>query len=728
MSAAPARLLSAARLEKGVEALAARHGAASDRPSLREDVIIRRLVQLGEVMWVVKNTETNKVYTFDDPTWELIRYYDGTRTRTQILESYNAGFPPGEGIPFQHVLDLEESLRTEKLLVRSEAERSFDFLKSSRRRAADNKAEGINPLYMLYHVLDPDRFLDRTVKWVRWLWTPPAVAVACVFFAMTIGVFGEHFATIWQETVETYAFLRKPFWDAVQFFAIFTSIGCVHEFAHAYVTKIYGGQVHDIGLALMYFAPAFYCDTSDSLLFESKWQRLWVTLAGIYIEALMCTVATGLWIASYPDTLLHELAYKTMLYTGVSTVFFNINPLIKIDGYWALTDLLGMPNLREDAFAYLGAWIQRKVLRLNAPLEPVSRRRRRIYIVYAFLAAIYAGFIMWFIGGLFFNFYSTFLPQFALILCLVTMAKIFKNRVNAVVRVAKLFYLDKKELLMSRRTNPPILLAAAALLLVAAVPWSRRSIESRIRLQPARTVQLQAPEEAVVAEVNAREGDLLREKDVVFVLASPRVESRAAAFASVSARLSKEAEGLRGAGDARGTFRAESERTAADAGLRSEEAARDRLSLRSPAAGTLLTPRVQDLLGRHVRGGTVLAEVGDCRTLRAEIHVTERLLTDLAVGAEVWAHLAARPSKVVRGHLVSIAPATLSVARSGAHEKEGLRPPERPEQFVAVAEFDNAAGLLLPRMSGVAKIYGNRASYLSRAFRIFRRWVQTIVW
>ncbi len=73
-------------------------------------------------------------------------------------------------------------------------------------------------------------------------------------------------------------------------------------------------------------------------------------MAGIYIEAILCTIATALWVATYPDTLLHELAYKTMLFTGVSTVFFNINPLVKIDGYYALCSLIEIPELREESF------------------------------------------------------------------------------------------------------------------------------------------------------------------------------------------------------------------------------------------------------------------------------------------------------------------------------------------------------------------------------------------
>ncbi len=718
-------LLSAGELSKGVEGLAERRGGPEDRPKLREDLVVRRLVQLGEVTWAIKNPETNKIYTFDDPTWELITFYNGARTRTEILNDYNTLFPPGEGIPLQHVLDLEESLRTEKLLFQSTTQRSLALLKASRKRTSDNKAEGVNPLYMLYHVWDPDRFLDRTVKYVRWLWSPPAVAVFSVLFAMTLWVFVEHFGPIWQETLETYAFLKKPFWDAMQFFLIFTTIGYFHELAHAYATKIYGGEVHSIGLALMYFAPAFYCDTSDSILFESKWHRLWVTLAGIYIEGMMCAVATFLWVVSYPDTLVHELAYKTMLYTGISTVFFNINPLIKIDGYWALTDMLGMPTLREDAFTYLGAFIQRKIFRLNVPLDPLSKKRRRIYIVYALLASAYAGFIMLFIGKLFYNLFAKYFPNVALLLASITMWKLFKKRVNLVGRVLKLFYLDKKELLMSKRMRPRLAAAAAAALVVLAVPWSRRTISATILLQPRSTSRLEAPESVQVASVLVNEGELVHEGQVLLTMTSAGLSSRMAELAAEKERLENELAHARSRDAADAAFRSERRLAAVAAELDAGESRRARLSLKSPLAGRILTPRTHDLEGRVVNAGTPLLEVADCRKMTAEIPVTERLLTDLAPGESVTARFAARPLESTRGSLASVAPATAPVEE----RKDGtLRPPERPERFIALAEFDNADGRLLPRMAGTARIYGARASYLSRSMRVLSRWTQTVIW
>ncbi|MFI5120888.1 MAG: HlyD family efflux transporter periplasmic adaptor subunit [Thermoanaerobaculia bacterium] len=714
----------------GVAALAAREARAADQPALRPDLVIRKLVQLGEVNWAVRSPETNKIHMFDEATWELVMLYDGTRTRAGIRDDYNRRFPEGEGIPLQHVLDLEESLRGLKLLVVSSRGRSLDLLQSfqtARRRTADKNAEGVNPMYMMFHAVDPDRFLEATQKYVRWLWTPPAVAFSCLLFALTLGVYVQHWDTIWRQTLETYAFYQKPFLQVLQFFAVFVSIGVFHELSHAYVTKFYGGEVHSVGFALFYFAPSMYCDCTDSILFESKWQRLWVSLAGIYVEAWMTVLATALWLATYPDTGLHDFAYKAMLYAGVSTVFFNINPLIKIDGYYALTDLLGIPTLREDAFGYLGAFIQRRLLRLPVPLDPLPRRRRRFLGVYAILAALWAGLIMWFIGHLLFNFYGKVLPDFALLLTVATLIQFFRKRVNAVWRVVKLFYLDKKELLMSKRMRVPLLAAAAAVVLAMAIPWSHRSIRSEILLQPGRTLKLQAPEDGVVTSVNVHEGVIVREGDVVLVLSSLPVDTRIAALSAESERLSGHAGRMRVSGDARGTFRDQAGKAALDVELAGERAQRDRLAVRSPAAGTVLTQRLEDLEGRFVRAGTFLADIGDCRTLTAAIPVTERLLTDLAPGQPVSVQLRGRPFPILRGRITSIAPAAEAAAEP-ASPGDALRPTERPGRFVAIATFDNSDGSLLPSSSGTARIDTARASLLSRGGRILYRWVRTIVW
>jgi putative peptide zinc metalloprotease protein len=722
--------LLAARTGDTAAALAERHGAAGDRPALRKDLVIRRVVQMNEVNWVMKNPETVKYYNFSDADWGLIQLFDGTRTRAEILEEYRREFPREE-IPASLVLDFEEMLRKFELIEQSVAERNLQLLaraKTARQRTAEEKAEGRNIFFIPFKVLDPERFLVRTVQFVRWIWTPPAVIAWCLAVAWTIGIFVQHWRPIWSGTLVLYAFLSKPLLDAIQFFLLLSIIGCIHEFAHAYATKIYGGEVHDIGIALLYFTPAFYCDTTDSLLFESKWQRLWVTTAGIYIEGFICFAATLLWVISYPDSFLNEFAYKTMLFTGASTIFFNINPLIKIDGYYALSSVLEIPELREESFQYLGALFQRKVLRLSVEVPEHSRRKRRIFWIYAPLALAYIGVVMTFIGGLFFNFYSKYFPDLAVLLLVLTLLRLFRKRVRLVTRTARLFYLDKKDLIMSSRSRKPLLAVAVLLALLLLVPWTHRKVRTDIRLRPAAEARLEAPEDAVVTEVLVNEGDAVAAGQPILRLESPSLAAHDLELSAERRYLEKAANRARAESDPAGAYAAERHGDSADSELASDRARQERLVLRSPIAGSILTPRLADWKGRHVLAGTTLAEVGDLRKLRADLGFSERLLDDVKVGEEVSAMLPGRPLRPAHGTIVQVSAATLEHPATSSSTADPPAPPARPDRFVARAEFDNADGSLRPGMTGLAKISGPRASPLVDVARILKRWLQTVLW
>lgn len=685
---------------------------------------------MGEVRWMVKNPETMKYFVFEDHEWRLIELFDGTRSRVELVDHYNAVYP-FDPIDVSVILEYEEMLRKIDLLEQSAAERSLTLLhkfKTARQRAAEEKAEGFNIFFLLFHVLDPERFLSRTAKYVRWIWTPPVVVAWSIAVAWTVGVFILHWEPIFTGTYELYAFLSKPLLDVIHFFFILSFIGFLHEFGHAYATKIYGGEVHDIGIALLYFTPAFYCDTTDALLFPNKWHRLWVNTAGIYVEGFICAAATALWVASYPDTLLHELAYKTMLFTGVSTIFFNVNPLIKIDGYHALTSLLEMPDLREESFKYVGAIFQKKVLRLPVPIPPTTRRRRRIFWIYGILALAYVGVIMSFITGVFSNLYQKLFPDLAVVLLLLTVYKLFRKRVRLVTRTARLFYLDKKDYLMSPKNRKTLLIAAGVLLALLLVPWSRRTLSADSVLRPRTLAAVEAPEDSFVTAVGAREGATVRPGEELFRLTSAAADSQAARDAAALDRFVKAAGGAREAGAAQEVYATELRGHAASTALRGGRARQDLLSVRSPISGQVLTSRTEDFERRFVAAGTVLAEIGDCRQLVAELPISERLLDDLSVGSPVRALIRQRPLAPIRGRVERISAATAGQPATSRGESDPAVAPEMPDRFVAVAVFDNPGGTLKPGAMIRAKIYSRRASYAARAWRVLRRWAQTVVW
>jgi multidrug efflux pump subunit AcrA (membrane-fusion protein) len=416
-----------------------------------------------------------------------------------------------------------------------------------------------------------------------------------------------------------------------------------------------------------------------------------------------------------------------MLFTGVSTIFFNINPLIKIDGYFALTSIVELPELREDSFRYLGAWVQNRVLRLPVEVPTLSRRKRRIYWIYGVLALLYTTVIMRFIGGLFYNFYSKYFPNVAVVLLLLTLYRVFRKRVRLFTRTAHLTYLDKKDLIMSPKSRRPLIAAGAVLLVLLLLPWTHRTVRAPIVLTAATRASLEAPEDAVVIDVLAREGDLVAPGQPLLLLSSASAEAAGAAHGIERERREREAGGARGTGQPGRAFEAEIRQASMESALASDAARHDQLVVKSPVNGRVLTPRLEDLRGTYVAKGTVLAEVGDTRRLRADIQISERLLDDLAPGETVVAMLPGRPLASARGQIVSVSPATLSHPVTATAD-EPIPPGLFPEKFVAVAVFDNGDGSLMPGMAGKAKIYARRASPLSNLWRLMRRWLQTIFW
>jgi multidrug efflux pump subunit AcrA (membrane-fusion protein) len=237
-----------------------------------------------------------------------------------------------------------------------------------------------------------------------------------------------------------------------------------------------------------------------------------------------------------------------------------------------------------------------------------------------------------------------------------------------------------------------------------------------------------APGDGVVERVLVSEGDTVAPGAELLRIVNPAAQAESARFSAEAARFAGRGRAARQAGDATAAAEADGGRRAAAAGLEKAVVEQDRLSIKSPIAGRVLTARPADLVGDFVTAGTPLLEVADCAKLTAELPVSERLLDDLAVGAPVRALLGQRPTRPVRGQIVRISPATLDQPVTARGLKDPPRPSMRPDRFVALAVFENPDGTLRPGDVARAKIYAARASVLSRGWRVLRRWLQTIVW
>ena len=150
----------------------------------------------------------------------------------------------------------------------------------------------------------------------------------------------------------------------------------LHEFGHGFACKHYKGECHSMGVLLLLFTPCFYCDVTDSWMLKNKWQRMTIAAAGMYVELFLASIATFLWWNSSPG-LFHHLCFSVMLISSVSTVIFNINPLLRYDGYYIMSDWLEIPNLRTKSSRLFSESLRKVFLQR----EPKSSAEPRIELV-----------------------------------------------------------------------------------------------------------------------------------------------------------------------------------------------------------------------------------------------------------------------------------------------------------------------------------------------------------
>src|SRR6185295_20063406 len=126
------------------------------------------------------------------------------------------------------------------------------------------------------------------------------------------------------------------------FMVVMFAVISAHELAHGVTCKRFGGEVHEMGFLLIYLQPALYCNVDDAWLFPERSKRLWVGFAGPYFELFLWSVAVLVWRVTAGDTWINALAVIVMAVSGVKTLL-NFNPLIKLDGYYLLSDFLDIP-------------------------------------------------------------------------------------------------------------------------------------------------------------------------------------------------------------------------------------------------------------------------------------------------------------------------------------------------------------------------------------------------
>lgn len=694
-------------------------------PRLDPGFSVKEHIEDGKRIYRVYIPSADAMFKLPPPNWALVQLFDGKRSYEQIAAVYSQQTNSEFGA--DAVREFAGELEAIDFWYKTPQEKNILFMqKSSEERqkiAKTRKKYGDLSLYT-FPAVNPDKFLDWLVRYTGFIYTPWFTALTVCAFAFTAWITVTHWSEIGHDTLEFYNFSHKSWMDFVQFYLLAVFVLCIHEIAHGHACKHYGGRVPAMGFALIYLAPAFYTDTTEGLVKGSRYQRLVIAVAGVWSELMICAIATPIWWNTPPDTPVHNAAYIVMMISGISAVIVNWNPLMKLDGYLIMSEMLGLVDLKEASTAYASAWIKRYIWRLPVEVPYVPKRRRVGYFVYAFLSGLYCYSVLYIVASFVGNIFRNFNPEWSFIPELATAVLIFRSRIVMLVNFMKFVYLDKKDRVRAWFTPLRTVATFAVVAILAFIPVRREAASGPFILEPAQRAMVRALVPGVVTGIAAQEGSVveagmplveLRNSPLQLTLAHSESDQALAAERATAAEIRYRDFG---------PLARERERLVAQTSQLASETSN--LQLLSPISGTVLTPRPQDMVGSFAAAGTDLVEIADLGTLRARIYLSEHDLYKIHSGSPAQIEVNGIPRKwQAESVAISMVSSEIDPALAESSDYEGL---QLPNFYVATLLVKNPEGTLRPGMEGNARILGERRSIAGSIWEEIDNFVRRKIW
>src|SRR6266849_603473 len=338
------------------------------RIRLRSDLNIAPQKYEGRTYYVVKDPVSLRYYRFEEQENFIIEMMNGAATLDETQKEFEKRFRP-KRLTLEDLEGFAQQLLTAGLAHNESPQAGSQLYKRRRKRRRSEWMQALtNILYIKIPVYDPDKLLNAMLPWMRWIFTTWFMALSITVMLSAIMLVLTHFETF-RDKLPAY----HEFFSFGTVWYLWLALGIVkviHEFGHGLSCKAFGGEVHEMGALFLVFSPCLYCNVSDAWTLPSKWKRIIISFAGIYVELIIAAIATFVWWGSPPGTFENEMSLSLMIVCSVSTVVFNANPLMRFDGYYMLADWLEIPNLRDQSNRFLKNLFLEHCLGVEVQPEP----------------------------------------------------------------------------------------------------------------------------------------------------------------------------------------------------------------------------------------------------------------------------------------------------------------------------------------------------------------------
>jgi len=356
-------------------------GDTTPRLVLRPDLVFQRWQGGNGPDWVVGDALGGQYLALTDDEYQLLQLCRYPLDPGELPERFRAARP---GLTVSSA-DLTACLATaveRGLLLRQHTGGTFPPAS----RWGERLGQALQPLAIRLPGVDPGRFLTWLGDRLGWLFTPVGVG-CCGLLCLVAGVVALTRAEGLRAELPRAAEWLTP-QHLLLLWLTLAATKVIHELGHALICHHLGGRCRELGVLLLLGAPTLYCDVSSAWMFPGRASRMLVSAGGMLAELLLAALAVLLWSVTAPGPL-HSLLLTVMVVCSVSTLLVNANPLLGYDGYFLLSDAVGIPNLATRAREW---WLQRfQVFLLDLPAQPdpATRWEHRFLPLYALASAAF---------------------------------------------------------------------------------------------------------------------------------------------------------------------------------------------------------------------------------------------------------------------------------------------------------------------------------------------------
>jgi len=344
----------------------------------------------GQPFWVYKDPLSLRYYRFNREEHFIIEQLRRGVTLEQLKMAHQDEFDSGD-LSNQEVGRFISSLTERNLLIMNQPDRDeLLYQAAKKRRRTKLFGQFTNILFIKIPLYDPDKLFNRLIDRLRFFWSRS-------FFLFYLFLLATAVVLVIRRWHDFVSMGNTDFFTIYNMPILFLALWLVkalHEFGHGLTCKNYGGEVHELGLLILVFMPMLYCNISDSWTFPSKAHRLLTTAGGVLAELFIAALATVVWYYTEQPGFIHAFAFNVIIVCSISTVFFNVMPLMRFDGYYFLMDLIEVPNLRQKANTFMKDFFIRYILGGHSDEAPQEHRFQFVFPLFAVASFIYRWFIM----------------------------------------------------------------------------------------------------------------------------------------------------------------------------------------------------------------------------------------------------------------------------------------------------------------------------------------------